>query len=884
MPRKGKASDAGHASEAKQSRAEAKGGNNGSQDQTQGAADFIAQLRPGGPWLLVAIDPDTETITATTAQQQADVNSFVQRWNGKRNLYYTVNPIRQALTKKPKKTDIAAIEYLLADLDPAKDEAPAAAKARYRAQLEAMQPAPAAVVDSGNGLNALWRLTTPIMLGAPVANAYSDADKATIADVEARCKAVMERLGSAAGTQNIDRILRLPATVNLPTKAKRAAGRVPCETTLLWFNGVTCTLDDFPLQDDPRPKDAKGGDAKLPMELLTMLYLPDNGAGNPVGHWPTRSHLFYAFINAALRKGVDENVIVEATLDAAYAVNAIHAHVQESGGEDYVKRQIVRAVNEMPEVDDKGRTLIMVVDGKLDETWRATQKALVDHDCPVYVRGGQLVQPLWRWEKSSDDRQVLTAQFKPYNPARLQDVIAHRAVQFQKRDGRSKRTKDIDPPKDVITQLLDAGYWPLFPTVVGIINAPTMRKDGSLLTEQGYDRVTQLWYKSSGDVVLPPIPERPSKAEAQAALAKLNGLLKGFPFADGVARSVALAGMMTTALRGALPVAVPIFLVNAPEARTGKTYLVCVTTVLATGHIPPSTAGASEDRPDEIEKRIETAALSGRPVMHLNNLPNGMVLDSARLSELCTEGYVTIRKLGRHEEGLCDCRSTTVFLNGNNVRVAGDLVLRTLECRLDAKSEEPEKRTFDFDPIAAVRNDRGAYLGAIFTIVRAFIVAGAPRPKDMHSVAGFEDWSRLVQQSLMWLGMADPCGNITSMREMDIQSDELQRLHEALRKILNPDDKFTVAMCKRKAEEMRTNLFGKTEFKWLELRDLMTFHGRINERLFGRLLGRHQGRITDKGWHYKPAGILQGSSAYVLVAPKGYLAQPPTPDDDDDTM
>src|SRR5262249_42039526 len=201
-------------------------------------ADFLAQLRPGGPWVLVAIDPDTETITTITAQQQADVNNFVQRWNGKRNLYYTVNPIRQPLDKKPKKTDIAAIEYLLADLDPAKDEAPAAAKARYRAQLEAMQPTPTAVVDSGNGLNGLWRLATPIPHGAPVPNAkgklaFSDKDKATIADAEARCKAVMERLGSTAGTQNIDRILRLPATVNLPTKAKRAAGRVLCETALL---------------------------------------------------------------------------------------------------------------------------------------------------------------------------------------------------------------------------------------------------------------------------------------------------------------------------------------------------------------------------------------------------------------------------------------------------------------------------------------------------------------------------------------------------------------------------------------------------------------------------------------------------------------------------
>src|SRR5262249_52353028 len=159
--------------------------------------------------------------------------------------------------------------------------------------------------------------------------------------------------------------------------------------------------------------------------------------------------------------------------------------------------------------------------------------------------------------------------------------------------------------------------------------------------EPGYDRATQLWYKSSGDVQLPPIPEHPSREEAVAALAELNELLKGFPFEINesemsdkcVARSVALAGMMTTVLRGALQCAVPIFLINAPEARTGKTYLVCLITVLATGHVPPSTAAASEDRPDEIEKRIETAALSGRPIMHLNNLPNGMILESARLSE-----------------------------------------------------------------------------------------------------------------------------------------------------------------------------------------------------------------------------------------------------------
>jgi putative DNA primase/helicase len=335
---------------------------------------------------------------------------------------------------------------------------------------------------------------------------------------------------------------------------------------------------------------------------------------------------------------------------------------------------------------------------------------------------------------------------------------------------------------------------------------------------------------------------------------------------------VALAGMMTTALRGALQAAVPGFLINAPEARTGKTYLVNLIGLLATGHIPPSTAGAAEDRPDEIEKRIETAALSGRPIKHLNNLPNGMILDSARLSELITEGVVTIRKLGRHAEGECDCRATTVFLNGNNVQVAGDLVPRILLCRLDARIETPETPEFKSDPMAMVRKDRGAYLAAIFTIVRAYMHADkASRPAEMHRVAGFEKWSQLVQQSLIWLGIADPYGNITRMRAADTTLDELQRLHKVLREIFKPTDKFTTALCRKKAEEQIPDMHGY-KYRHLELRELMTVNGKFNPEIFGRLLGKHKNRITDGCWYYRPAGTLDGSAAYMLCGPQS--AQP----------
>jgi hypothetical protein len=93
-------------------------------DRAQGkqeAERFLQKLRPGGPWVLTAIVPDgaTETITARTTE---DVAAFIRKHDGKKNLYYSVNPTRTALNKKAAKIDIAAIEFALADLDPNEDE------------------------------------------------------------------------------------------------------------------------------------------------------------------------------------------------------------------------------------------------------------------------------------------------------------------------------------------------------------------------------------------------------------------------------------------------------------------------------------------------------------------------------------------------------------------------------------------------------------------------------------------------------------------------------------------------------------------------------------------------------------------------------------------
>ena len=102
--------------------------------------------------------------------------------------------------------------------------------------------------------------------------------------------------------------------------------------------------------------------------------------------------------------------------------------------------------------------------------------------------------------------------------------------------------------------------------------------------------MTRLWYQPSDDVELPPIAERPTRQDAEAALRLLKDLLSGFPFRDDVDRSVALAAILTVVLRGAFDIA-PLFLFLAPESGTGKTFLIR----LIADRIRPHRAGGGRE-------------------------------------------------------------------------------------------------------------------------------------------------------------------------------------------------------------------------------------------------------------------------------------------------
>jgi putative DNA primase/helicase len=79
--------------------------------------------------------------------------------------------------------------------------------------------------------------------------------------------------------------------------------------------------------------------------------------------------------------------------------------------------------------------------------------------------------------------------------------------------------------------------------------------------------------------------------------------------------------------------------------------------------------------------------------------------------------------------GLSECPEfevrTALYARGNNLRLRDDMTRRAVVCNLDAEVERPELRKLSFDPLVRAQENRGRYVAAVLTIVRAYRAAGS---------------------------------------------------------------------------------------------------------------------------------------------------------------
>ncbi len=220
-------------------------------------SDAVAFLRAMTPpdmnSVVIAIDPEKErgeagqiAGCAYTADTMDNVAAFIEQHCGQQhNIYWSINPTKQLQNKKPQKPDIAAMRWVHLDLD---DPSP---EALERVRSYAIPPT--TIVKSGGGYNIYWALAEPVRANG------------NIEDLESANRSVIMALDADPGTQNLDRILRVPGTTNWPTKAKKRRGRVPVEAELLEHDPsraypldafTKASVDEFETWKQSRPKKA----------------------------------------------------------------------------------------------------------------------------------------------------------------------------------------------------------------------------------------------------------------------------------------------------------------------------------------------------------------------------------------------------------------------------------------------------------------------------------------------------------------------------------------------------------------------------------------------------------------------------------------------------
>ena len=422
---------------------------------------------------------------------------------------------------------------------------------------------------------------------------------------------------------------------------------------------------------------------------------------------------------------------------------------------------------------DDGRVQVVYDGNRLHETMAAAEDAVIAAGVPIYRQAGRVVRAA-RLDEAEDDEGVR----RPAGALLIRGVKQHSlratmtsVVNFVSPGEPNPIMPHISLAQTYLEQVAEGGG--RLPVLRGIVECPTLRPDGTILSDDGYDRATGL-ILDTGGVAFDPVPESPTREDALAGLEKLKVIIRQFPFVgvDGrsASRSVALSGFLTSLCRRSLPAA-PMHGFSAPTPGTGKSLLCDCITMLAMGRAAAAVNQSGEPDGEEERKALLSILMQGDPVVMIDNITRPVT--GQRWCSILTQPTWQDRLLGGNDNLTVSTR-TLWLANGNNLEFREDMSRRAILCTMDAEVERPEERgDFDLDLKVEVPRRRGELVAAGLTVLRAFIVAGRPGLDKLTPFASFEDWSNLVRGALVWMGEPDPCETRVDVAGGDSGREEL---------------------------------------------------------------------------------------------------------------
>ena len=138
----------------------------------------------------------------------------------------------------------------------------------------------------------------------------------------------------------------------------------------------------------------------------------------------------------------------------------------------------------VPEPPEEVDGLPTVQFGKLSTMADRIAEILIEAKVPFYQRGDRLVRPVIIKVDTFKGKTTTTAQLVEVNLHYMRDMTCRKS-QWIKLDQRGNAWIDIHPPQEVALIVLNRyGDW-TFQSIAGIISTPTLRPNGTILSEPG---------------------------------------------------------------------------------------------------------------------------------------------------------------------------------------------------------------------------------------------------------------------------------------------------------------------------------------------------------------------------------------------------------------
>ncbi len=346
------------------------------------------------------------------------------------------------------------------------------------------------------------------------------------------------------------------------------------------------------------------------------------------------------------------------------------------------------------------------------------------------------------------------------------------------------RSREVVPPPPTVIRAVLKSQQRIrtdFRPIDSIVRAPVVAPSGEILTTPGYHPSTRTYYDPAPGFVVPPVPEHPTTEQVAHARGLLDFILHEFPFVSPADHANAWGLLMLPYIRPMIPGPTPLWLADAPDSRTGKSFLFEMCLLIALGH----KVGRQVEKEDEAEwrKALFAELLKGPAAILIDNV-HAMVKSAAFSSWI--EGKIAHdRVLGTSETRAVNVRCIWCA-TGNSTRMHKDLINRAVKIVLNINDTYrthlncylPQRAYVDgqiievpgqADPIVpALRRygfpsledhiieTRATLVWSVLTLVKAWLDAGRPLATTNTSpMPGFDKWYQMTGGLLKFIGLDD---------------------------------------------------------------------------------------------------------------------------------